>query len=80
MRQTRRLRKSDPEWNKRPPCSPEKALKIKKANLGKKWIHDPNQLNVRYQLNPEDCIPYISQGWIYGYGPGRIRRKKIINY
>ena len=35
----RKEKAADPTWNIRPACSEEKANKIRKANLGRKWVH-----------------------------------------
>ena len=66
--ETRKARSCDPLWNVMPPCSKEKARKIQQSNLGKKWIYDPTQIGIRLQLNQCDCEPYISKGWLYGFG------------
>jgi hypothetical protein len=65
---SRKLKSADPTWNIRPPCSKEKAEKIRLANTGKKWIHNPVNPSDRKQLNLEDCKSYIDIGWIYGMG------------
>jgi hypothetical protein len=65
---TRKSLAGTPGWNVRPPCNHEKAMRIKLANTGKKWVHNPENPTERKQLNPDDCIEYISIGWIYGIG------------
>ena len=37
---TRKSKAGTPGWNVRPPCSDEKAQKIKLANRGKRWVHN----------------------------------------
>jgi len=66
--ESRKAKSSDPTWNIRPPCSAEKAEKIKKANLGKRWIHNKSS-NERKYINPADVAAFISDGWEYGIGP-----------
>jgi hypothetical protein len=67
MSATRKARSSDPTWNLRPPCSEEKAAKIQKANLGKKWAHHKESLQRKY-LSPNDFLSYITNGWEPGLG------------
>ena len=65
---TRKLRASDSNWNVRPPCSAEKALKIKEANIGKKWVHNKATKERKY-VNPSLVASYVSTGWELGLGP-----------
>jgi hypothetical protein len=65
---TRKQRSSDPTWNVRPACSPEKAQKIKEANLGKKWVHCKETRERKY-VSPNDFTLLCSQGWSPGLGP-----------
>lgn len=67
MSDTRRSRLGTPGYNIRPPCSAEKADKIKKANLGKRWVHKP-LTKERKNIPPEDFITYCDNGWIPGKG------------
>jgi len=64
---TRRIRSTDPNWNVRPPCSKEKAEKIKKANTGKKWANNP-MLKLRVYASPEIVNNLLSNGWAPGRG------------
>ena len=64
---TRKLKALDPTWNIRPPCSIEKAAKIKKANLGKRWVHKPTTQE-RKNIPPEEFVKYCNNGWIPGKG------------
>lgn len=66
---TRKLKSGTPGWNTRPPCSVEKASKIREANTGKKWIHNPKVIGERKQLNLQDCEQYLLLGWCFGIGP-----------
>ena len=65
---TRKQRALDPTWNIRPPCSAEKAQKIKEANMGKKWLHR-KETNERKYVSPDDFILLCTQGWAPGFGP-----------
>lgn len=65
---TRKERASDPNWNIRPPCSPEKAQKIKEANLGKKWVHNKETKERKY-VSPADFVSLCTAGWTPGLGP-----------
>lgn len=67
MSATRKLRSSDPTWNIRPPCSTETASKIKKANLGKRWVHKL-LTKERKNIPPEDFAKYCDNGWVPGKG------------
>ena len=67
---TRKQRSSDPSWNIRPPCSKEKAQKIKEANLGKKWVHNKLTKERRY-VSISDFNLLIQNGWTVGLGPQR---------
>jgi hypothetical protein len=59
----------DPTYNVRPKCRPEKAAKIKEANTGKKWVHNPENTVERKQLDPVECERYLQLGWKPGTGP-----------
>lgn len=61
-----RRRAEDPAAYKQPPCSPEKAKKIKDANTGKKWVHDGN--GTRLNVSPDTFEKLINEGWIPGLG------------
>jgi hypothetical protein len=65
---TRKLRAGTPGWNVRPPCSNEKANKIKQSLLGKRWIHNKETGDRKY-ISPELFNDYISLGWTPGLGP-----------
>ena len=65
---TRKLKANDPTWNIRPPCSAEKAQKIKEANLGKKWVHKKDTRERKY-VSPNEFTLLCSQGWSPGLGP-----------
>lgn len=65
---TRKQKSSDPNWNIRPPCSYEKAQKIKEANLGKKWAHNIETKQRKY-VSIDDFILLCRQGWTPGLGP-----------
>jgi hypothetical protein len=67
MSATRKLRSSDPTWNIRPPCSPEKAQKIKEANLGKRWIYNKVTKERKY-VSANDFTSLCDQGWTPGLG------------
>lgn len=64
---TKKSKASDPTWNIRPPCSPEKALKIKEANTGKKWIHNKLTKERKY-IDPSLVNNFLSLGWELGLG------------
>jgi len=64
---TRKERSSDPTWNIRPPCSAEKAEKIRVANLGKKWVHNLD-LKMRKYLPEMEAMQHIDFGWLPGKG------------
>ena len=68
LSESRKAKSGDPTWNIRPACRPEKAELIRKANTGKKWVHNPANPVERKQLNPNDCLPYLQIGWVYGIG------------
>ena len=65
---TRKARSSDPTWNIRPPCSDEKANKIKLANMGKRWIHNKATKERKY-IDPLLVADYVTTGWELGLGP-----------
>lgn len=65
---TRKKNMGTPGYNIRPACSQATAIRIKEANTGKKWVHNPTNPVERKQLNPEDCLFYIDIGWHYGFG------------
>jgi len=68
MSATRKQKAADPTWNIRPPCSAEKAQKIKDANLGKKWVHLLNPIQRKY-ISKSEFILLCQQGWTPGFGP-----------
>jgi hypothetical protein len=70
-------KRSDPNAYKQPPCSKEKAEKIKLANTGKKWVHDGkgNRLNV----SPEDYDTLIRNGWLPGLGKRKVTVTKCVH-
>ena len=55
-------------WNIRPKCSAEKAEKIKKANTGKRWVHNKDTGERKYTA-PGEFAHFISLGWSTGFGP-----------
>lgn len=59
-------RSTDPNSYKQPPCSIEKAQKIKQSNTGKKWVH--NMSGERLNVSPVDYEILIKEGWIAGIG------------
>jgi hypothetical protein len=65
---TRKQRAADPTWNVRPPCSDEKANKIKLANMGKRWVHKKATKERKY-INPSLVAEYLITGWDLGLGP-----------
>lgn len=65
---TRKQRAADPTWNIRPPCSDEKANKIKLANMGKRWVHKKATKERKY-VNPSVVADYLNIGWELGLGP-----------
>lgn len=65
---TRKQKAANANWNIRPPCSPETALKIKEANKGKRWIHNKTSKERKY-IDPTLIEGYISLGWEFGLGP-----------
>lgn len=68
MSLTRRQKAGLTGWNVRPPCTAEKAKKIKEANTGKKWIHNKETSERKY-INPSDVAYYLNIGWNLGLGP-----------
>lgn len=68
MSSARKLKASDPTWNIRPKCRPEKAQKIKEANTGKRWVHKCNPLQRRY-VSQQTFEMLCSNGWTPGLGP-----------
>lgn len=65
MSKTKKARSADPNWNKQPPCSPEKANKIRIANTGKRWITNGTE---EKQLNANEAELFCNSncGWKYG--------------
>lgn len=68
---SRKAKAGTPGWNVRPPCSDEKAAKIKLANTGKKWIHNKSTKERKY-LDPSLVENYIKIGWELGLGPKKL--------
>ena len=66
--ETRKMKAADPSWNVRPPCSDEKANKIKLANTGKRWVHKKETKERKY-IDPSLVTDYIVAGWELGLGP-----------
>ena len=56
-------------WNTGKRHPEETRQKIKEANLGKKWVHNPNNPVERKQLDPDDLSSYFQIGWLPGTGP-----------
>jgi hypothetical protein len=69
---TRKQRSKDSNWNIRPACSEEKAAKIKKANTGKRWVHNL-LIKERKYIPGEDVYKYLSLGWMLGLGPKTLK-------
>ena len=65
---TRKTRSGTPGWNIRPPCSDEKANKIKLANMGKRWVHNKATKERKY-IDPLLVADYVNTGWELGLGP-----------
>ena len=65
---TKKALAGTPGWNIRPPCSNEKAEKIKIANTGKRWIHKKATKERKY-VDPSLVAGYINVGWELGLGP-----------
>lgn len=76
LSESRKAKRGDPTWNIRPACSSEKAELIRKANVGKKWVHNPLNPAERKQLNSADSILYLLSGWKPGTGPRTPQIKK----
>lgn len=68
MSNSRKAKANDPTWNIRPPCSAEKALKIKEANKGKRWVHNKATKERKY-IDPSLVAEFLSLGWEFGIGP-----------
>ena len=68
---TRKARAGTVGWNVRPPCSEEKANKIKQSNTGKRWVHNKETGDRKY-ISPELFNEYISLGWTAGLGSNHI--------
>jgi hypothetical protein len=66
MSATRRSRTGTPGHNIRPPCSAEKAEKIRLANTGKRWAHK-KETQERKLVSPNEFLILCKQGW----EPGR---------
>jgi hypothetical protein len=62
MSATRRSRIGTPGHNIRPPCSVEKAEKIKIANTGKRWIHK-EETQERKLVSLDEFLILCEQGW-----------------
>ena len=56
-------------WNTGKKHPEETRQKIKEANTGKKWVHNPNNPVERKQLDPDDLSSYFQIGWLPGTGP-----------
>ena len=67
----------DPTAYKQPPCSPEKARKIKEANTGKKWVHDGK--GTRLNVGPNEFEKLVNDGWIPGLGKRTVTLVKCGN-
>jgi hypothetical protein len=65
---TRKAKAGTPGWNVRPPCSDEKANKIKLANMGKRWVHNKETKERKY-IDPLLVADYVNTGWELGLGP-----------
>lgn len=59
----RKAKAGTPGWNVRPPCSDEKAAKIKASLMGKKWVNNGSE---RKYASPELAEELVLQGWKYG--------------
>lgn len=59
----RKAKAGMPGWNLRPPCSDEKAAKIKTSLIGKKWVNNGTE---RKYVSPELAEELVLQGWKYG--------------
>lgn len=70
---TRKAKAGTPGWNVRSPCSAEKALKIKEANKGKRWIHNKATKERKY-IDPALVADYITIGWELGLGPKSVNQ------
>lgn len=70
---TRKERSKNSNWNIQPPCSKEKAAKIKKANTGKRWIHNLS-IKERKYISGQDVHKYLSLGWALGLGPKTLKK------
>lgn len=69
--ESRKSKSNLPDWNIRPPCSKEKANKIKLANTGKRWVHNKLTGERKY-LDPSLVNNYLKDGWDLGLGPKTI--------
>ena len=65
---SRKAKANDPTWNIRPPCSKEKADKIKKSNTGKRWIHNKSTKERKF-IDQSLVGEFIKVGWEMGLGP-----------
>jgi hypothetical protein len=63
----RKARSSDPTWNIRPPCSKEKANKIRESNMGRRWVHKVST-NERKNVTSQEFISLCTNGWSPGKG------------
>jgi hypothetical protein len=64
---TRKSRSSDPTWNVRPPCSKEKANRIKESNTGRRWVHKLSTKE-RKNVSPQEFLTLCDSGWNPGKG------------
>lgn len=76
MSTTKKAKAGTPGWNVRPPCTLEKAQKIRKANLGKKWVHKLNPIQRQYVSN-DAFVTLCESGWIPGTGPKNLSPSAI---
>lgn len=65
------INKDNPDYNKRPPCKPETAEKIRNANISRRWVNDKKG-NKMYATS-EQYDDLIKQGWIPGIGETAVR-------
>lgn len=59
----RKTKSGTPGWNVRPPCSIDKAARIKASLMGKKWVNNGTE---RKYASPELAEELVLQGWKYG--------------
>jgi hypothetical protein len=65
MSLTKRARAGSPGYNIRPPCSKEKAEKIRLANTGKKWVHRKDT-SERKLVPSNEFFTMLKLGWLPG--------------